>query len=86
MKNKTYVCCVFFHIVLGVTRVADKQWILFHHQQLSQHAMVDGGVLNIVHNDNMASTDDETLPINSWLIQWLTNTTTVINYCPTVKL
>ena len=48
--------------------------------------MVDGRVHNVVDDDEMASTDDETLPIHPWLIQWLTNTTAVINYGPTVKL
>ena len=86
MKLIAYVGHVFFHVVLWITRVTDKQWILSHHQHLSKHTMVDGGVLNVVNNDNMAPTDDKTLPIHSWLIQGLTNTTAVVNYCSTVKL
>ena len=48
--------------------------------------MINGRVHNVVHKDKLASTDDETLPIHPRLIQWLTNTTAVVNYCPTVKL
>ena len=48
--------------------------------------MVDSGVFNVINEDKMASTDDETLPIHPRLVQWLINTTLVVDYYPTVKL
>ena len=48
--------------------------------------MIDSRVQYVVDDDNMASTNDEPLPVHSWLIQWLTNATSVVNYRPTVKL
>ena len=81
-----YIGHVLLHVDFWITRVTDKQWILSHHQHLSKHTMIDGGVLDVVNDDNMASTDNETLPIDSWFIQWLPNTTSVVNYCSTVKL
>ena len=73
-----YICDILLHVDTGWTTIRDKQCKLIQRQHLSDHSVVHGGVLNVVHHKNMAPTNYETFTINSWFIQWLNYSSVII--------
>ena len=68
LQCQTYICDIILLVESGIIGVTDKQWKLSHHHHFPKHTMVVGGVVNAVNENNMASSNNEALPINTWLI------------------
>ena len=86
LQCQTYICDVILLVESGITGVTDKQQKLSHHHHLPKHTMVVGGVVNAINENNMAPSNNEAFPINTWLIQWLHYTTVVIINQSTMNL
>lgn len=77
-QNQTHISGVILHVDFGVTGIIYKQRQFSHHHRLSKHTVVVSGIIDAVNENNMASLNNETLPIHTWLVKRLHYSSAVV--------